>query len=792
MNPRSPIFLSRFLGLTGLLVLPALLAAKPAKPSKPDPRSARIDAIVAAGLKEHQVLANAPIDDTTFLRRTYLEIIGRIPTPEEAEIFMAAPENSRRPELIDQLLESEGHVSHSFNYWADILRINNRLQQSGTDAEYAYRHWLKDSIRDNKPYDEFARELVSARGYIWENGAVGYYQRDRGMPLDNMSNTVRVFLGTRLECAQCHDHPFDRWTQMDYYKMAAFTYGVDARSYAGSNRALIGEHANQLRAKAVQEATGIEKFPYQRDKKRLESYIKNKNFAKYLERYGIKNEQEFRKLNAKADEAYTKAEKERRRLGQVANDLYNPIQYVSVGVKERTVKLPHDYQYDDAKPHDEVPAGTMFGSEIDLENLPQDQESIDAYAAWMTSKDNPTFSKVIANRLWKRVFGMAVVEPLDELTEHSEASNPQLMAYLEKLIKDLDYDTRKFLRILYNTQTYQREAHREEVMPGLPYYFPGPVLKRMSAEQIWDSMVVLAIPAADQYQPTLPQQLGQIARAKRIYDSLEERSPEEYMAMIGELAKISEKSYQQMDTLRKKIYKAREDEDLELAKDLGRELSGVNRDLRSKMAEIAYQGANEKSDPSKLLAAAGMKGMTVNQMDMKMTGAMAPAGEFVVTSLPKMPKPDIPGDVSKTERKKLEAVWKNDARAWSGKIKGLMRASELPSPAPRGHFLREFGQSDRETIENANRDASVPQALNLLNSSTIDILANRFSILGQSLKDRESPEEKINAIYQAMLTRPATAREIDLLLPQFEEDPLNAEKHIIWAILNTQQFLFVR
>ena len=86
--------------------------------------------------------------------------------------------------------------------------------------------YLKESVRTNKPYDQLVRELVSAQGKVWENGAVGYYQRDRGMPLDNMATTIRIFMGTRIECAQCHNHPFDKWTQMQFHQMAAYTYGV--------------------------------------------------------------------------------------------------------------------------------------------------------------------------------------------------------------------------------------------------------------------------------------------------------------------------------------------------------------------------------------------------------------------------------------------------------------------------------------------------------------------------------------------------------------------------------------
>ena len=119
-----------------------------------------------------------------------------------------------------------------------------------------------------------------------------------------------------------------------------------------------------------------------------------------------------------------------------------------------------------------------------------------------------------------------------------------------------------------------------------------------------------------------------------------------------------------------------------------------------------------------------------------------------------------------------------------------MRASELPTPAPRGHFLREFGQSDRELIENANEAASVPQALSLMNSKMADILRHPYSVLGQALDKCETPKKEIQTMYQLMLTRQPTERETSRLLREYESDPKNARDNIIWALLNTQQFIF--
>ena len=209
----------------------------------------RIDKLIQAGLKKQKLKRTGKIDDHTFVRRAYLDIIGRIPTIEESENFLGSTYERKREQLITDLLESDGHVSHSYNFWADILRINNRLGGASSQAEAAYQLWIKKAIDENLPYNKMVHQLVASTGKIWDNGAVGYYIRDRGMPLDNMSNTVRIFLGTRLECAQCHNHPFDKWTQMDYFKMAAFSYGMDARvDTVPMNRIAYGHKPEEERA----------------------------------------------------------------------------------------------------------------------------------------------------------------------------------------------------------------------------------------------------------------------------------------------------------------------------------------------------------------------------------------------------------------------------------------------------------------------------------------------------------------------------------------------------------------
>jgi hypothetical protein len=751
-----------------------------------------IDALVDAGLEKHDLKPNAEIDDETFVRRAYLDIAGRIPTIEEAEKFHGSTYDydRRREQLIAKLLGSDGAVSHGYNFWADVLRINTKLGTNAAEAEAAYQLWLKKSLTENKPYDQFVRELVGARGTIWDNGAVGYYLRDRGMPLDNMSNTVRVFLGTRLECAQCHDHPFDKWSQLDYFQMAAFSFGMDARDRVDNfpNRKAMLTYRSKQQSEVQKKAVPVKGFPQIRNQAMLDRYVKQPSYEKNLARLGL-TDKEFRTLAKKALEARESYLRDTRAVERAESDLYRPLKFAHSAEKERPIKLPHDYQYDDAKPNEPVPAMTMFGGEIDLENI--DGSTIAAYAKWMTARDNPAFTKIIANRLWKRVYGHGVFEPLDDLTDYTVVANPELLAYLEAMMRTLDYDMRKFMEVLYNTRSYQRTANSEEIVLGAPYHFPGPTLRRMSAEQIWDSIVALALPEADGYRPRLKSQLASIERVRRINDVIAERSEEEYFAMLEKIAAEFEKLKPKEAALRVKMKAASDAGDRDLYQKLKKEYYDTRNRSDEIVADIAYRNVGENVKEGDLLLAMGM-----SEMKMPMNRGMRPAGapgqRAVLTQLPKPKMPEPPADLDRKQKRNWLARQAKEYRAYTSLVSEIARASELESPAPRGHFLREFGQSDREVIENAADHASVPQALNLLNGPIVEALTNRFAVFGSRLHEAGDAEEKIDMIFQAMLTREPTANERKLALSKVEEHGDSAYGRIVWALLNTQQFIFVQ
>jgi hypothetical protein len=183
------------------------------------PRHNFIDALVWDKLQQLNILPSEPADESTFLRRVHLDVIGRLPSVEESRRYLADPSSDKRARLVDALLARPEYADYWVSKWADLLRPNP--YRVGIKATLSLDSWLREAFRQNWPYDRFVRELVTAQGSTWRNGAVTVF-RDRRSPDEITPMISQLFLGTRLECAKCHHHPFEVWSQDDFYSLSAF------------------------------------------------------------------------------------------------------------------------------------------------------------------------------------------------------------------------------------------------------------------------------------------------------------------------------------------------------------------------------------------------------------------------------------------------------------------------------------------------------------------------------------------------------------------------------------------
>lgn len=176
-----------------------------------------IDDPVLAKWKSLNLAPSAPASDSTFIRRAYLDAAGILPNAEEVEQFLADKSPDKRAKLIDRLLERDEYVDYWAYKWSDLMLVSSRRLRP--NAMWSFYNWIRDSVKVNKPWDQFAADLFTASGSTRQNGALNYFVLHKD-PIDLTENVTQAFLGQRLTCARCHNHPLEKWTQIQYYQMA--------------------------------------------------------------------------------------------------------------------------------------------------------------------------------------------------------------------------------------------------------------------------------------------------------------------------------------------------------------------------------------------------------------------------------------------------------------------------------------------------------------------------------------------------------------------------------------------
>jgi hypothetical protein len=211
-------------------VISPFAAPRACTAAKPTTDSDAIDALIDRKLASLGLNPSARCTDSDFLRRAYLDLIGQLPTADEVRAFLADRTSDRRSRLIDSLMARPEYVDFWTVKWGDLLHCSrDLLTDRGMNSLHA---WIRRSVQNNVPWDQFARDLLLARGSVYANGPANFY-RTSGNPGVLAETTSQLFLGVRIECARCHNHPYERWTQNQYYQMAAFFARV--KTQAGSN-----------------------------------------------------------------------------------------------------------------------------------------------------------------------------------------------------------------------------------------------------------------------------------------------------------------------------------------------------------------------------------------------------------------------------------------------------------------------------------------------------------------------------------------------------------------------------
>ena len=455
MIPRHP---SQY--VVGLLLICATLVGSAS--------GSELDRIVAReneALTAVRALKPMPVvDDSVFLRRIYVDLIGRIPTDAEVREFATWDVEGRREKLIDLLLKDERFADRWTIFYADMLRL--RSQATGGAALIAYVH---HAVQTGMPYDEMSRRLISSNGKAGRVPEVGFILGDDADPLAMASVTSQVFLGVHVGCAQCHDHPFDVWTRRDFYDLAAF-YGKTRRYESQLTKVVYATEMEQTTILWPPDGVGPAedrkpipaKFPFPLDE--------SSETPEYIQRL-------------LATRAAKLAAIPKPNKTQSVDDL---LESVSEKVSQATTgQLAAELALADSK---------RDIRQIDIQKgLFKPSELREQLAASITDPRNRYFSRVLVNRVWKTLVGRGFIEPVDDFRDDNQPVMPASLDYLAEEFVASDYDLRTLVRLIVTSDAYQRghappnsdEITRVELETQL---LATPV-RRMIAESLYDSVV---------------------------------------------------------------------------------------------------------------------------------------------------------------------------------------------------------------------------------------------------------------------------------------------------------------
>jgi hypothetical protein len=403
-----------------------------------------IDNHVFDKLKGLHIEPSPNADDAAFLRRVYLDTIGTLPTPDEARAFLADQDAAKRAKLIDQLIERPEFVDFWTLQFGDLLQ--NRKERDhdvrGPKGVRQMHAWLRAQVAANRPWNELARDVLTASGSEKNNPAVGYFVvtvGERQAPESEVADSVaQAFLGTRIGCAKCHNHPLEKYTQDDYYHFVAFfsRVSMDRKdSKEGPTELwLVDEHAKNLMRQMMER-------------------------QKQLDEAKAKNE------DAKKIEELTKqlADLEK----QKTDHLKQPVQ----------VRQPRTGQMMVAQPLDR--------SAVDL---PPDVDPRSKLVEWMTRPDNEAFAGAMVNRLWKHFFSVGLVEPVDDLRATNPPSNPELWKAMVSEFKQSNYNVRHVMKLILNSRAYQLASDTKPANATETRYYSHYYARRLPAEVMLDAI----------------------------------------------------------------------------------------------------------------------------------------------------------------------------------------------------------------------------------------------------------------------------------------------------------------
>ena len=685
----------------------------------------KVDGFIALDNAEKKGLTQGPaLNDLAYLRKVTVDLMGRIPSSAEIKQYREWAAEERRGRLVENLLEQDRFTDRWTTFLADMLRIRTGATGGGQLLAYVHK-----AVEEGKPFDRLARELISANGKTTSVPAVGYILGDNVDPMALTAATAQVFLGVRMQCAQCHDHPFDDWKQRQFYEMASF-FGKTQRIENRFTRAIYTTEGDNNRVL----------WPPERSKPKTRAPV-DARFPFLLEEFAEKPE------HVKRLEAKREAEKANLSVDDGTLALDALLEGARATVQDATRKP--------------APAGFNPEAELKRQNAALDVKG-DLYRSsalrhelgkLITHPRNRYFAQNFVNRLWAELMGRGLYEPIDDYSEYNTVSHPQTLGFLRKEFVAVGYDFREMIRLIVNSDSYSRgrldinRSSKERL--DSEHAFVAGSSRRLIGEALFDS-IITAGHLTDKKWPA-GANLKTIQRRERVYltEDGEEKKPE---PAAEELKKELE-STPEMASMKKTAPK-KDGYDLE---------SSIALDFD---ALLARNGVQEELEAMRLRSDEELEAM---RMAREMTPASGPRGKYKYVYVDQ----EIDDNPSYSSSFRMASPAAPDH---------FLRIFGQPGRSQLGDF-RDFTASMRQALMMINGKLTHE-------ASRVGILEPLHNLLEGEGKNLE---KAIRKAYVEIYTREPSKDEIKegVALLEESESCLDGMADLRWAMLNSHEFKFL-
>lgn len=431
-----------------------------------------IDQHVMNKLRTLRIPPSPLCDDATFVRRVMLDMLGTLPTATELRSFLADSQPQKRERLVASLLERPEFVEYWTLLFSDLLQ--NRKERDhdvrGAKGVRAFQGWIRDQVARNRPWDELVRELLTASGPSDQNPEVGYFVvtvgEKQAAESEVADSVAAAFLGSRIGCAKCHNHPLEKYTQDDYYHFIGFFSQVvlDRKSPTEGATVLLrgSQHIQNLRRQLENEERELAKL--QQELNDLAAVPPGSEAASDS---ATAEQAASEKRGAKQ----TQIDQQQTRVKQWSEEIQKGLQSPAL------VRQPRTGQQLAPRGLDRQPLEIPVGSDPRVR-----------LAEWMTSPSNRQFSGAIVNRLWKHFYGVGLVEAVDDLRDTNPPSNQPLFDAMISELVNSGYNLRHIMQLITNSRTYQLAADTTPENANDTRFYSHYYAKRLPAEVLLDAI----------------------------------------------------------------------------------------------------------------------------------------------------------------------------------------------------------------------------------------------------------------------------------------------------------------